>query len=466
MRIGMLAGLACAHALLVCFDGSAMAQRTEAGMPKTQPPARQLIAIQCAEVLEKTDWFASEKDVAQSRHCGGPVVKSTDQPDQTGTLVGTGDVRVAVDTASLLAAAADASAAPDQVRLFLNGIDMGRNGTLIAREDAGNFSTLRFHVDAGKDSQKLWAMLYRTVGLTSRDGLSVGLGWDGGTASLAYTATQGNLRVAVTHAAMPWIALAVVVALLLVFVRRGAASDVFRDAPTPAWWRTAMVLRRQVRAEMRRGRDAHDNDGGATNWTSAALSVLAAQNAGFVADDPAACARAAQAANAALSGRLPDPRDESMTIAGLVLRQQDWMPVRATFSLTRVQLALWFSFAVCSGVFLWVIYGDLPAIDGSVLVLLGISVGTTGASFAVDQNFGGHPFEPSGGFLHDLVTGFADDKQQIHRLQAVIVNLMLLVVGIVHVAQNLTYPTFESTWLVFLGVSGGTMVLGKQYVEK
>jgi hypothetical protein len=157
--------------------------------------------------------------------------------------------------------------------------------------------------------------------------------------------------------------------------------------------------------------------------------------------------------------------DQIKTYFGLMLRTTDWKPVRATFSLSRVQLGLWFMFAACAGVFLWIVYGDLPAIDGSLLGLLGISTVTTVGSLAVDQNAGGRPYLPSQGLFNDLVTGFDGDKQQIHRLQAVVVNILLLAVGIVHVVQSLTYPTFDSTWLGFLGISGVALVTGKQYLE-
>jgi xanthine/uracil permease len=140
--------------------------------------------------------------------------------------------------------------------------------------------------------------------------------------------------------------------------------------------------------------------------------------------------------------------------------------VRASFSFANVQLALWFGFAVATALFLWVLYGDLPKIDSSVLTLLGLSLGTSGVSWMADRSAAAsRPYQPTQGFWLDMTTGWADDKMQVYRYQAVVVNLLLLAVGVVHVVQQLTYPTFDSTWLIFLGVSAGAFGVGKQVKE-
>lgn len=71
---------------------------------------------------------------------------------------------------------------------------------------------------------------------------------------------------------------------------------------------------------------------------------------------------------------------------------------------------------------------------------------------------------PSRGFWYDLLTGF-DERKQLHRYQAVVVNILLLVVGIFHVQQQLSYPVFDPTWLIFLGISGTAYGVGKQVLE-
>ncbi|CAD6532501.1 hypothetical protein LMG28727_02944 [Paraburkholderia kirstenboschensis] len=52
----------------------------------------------------------------------------------------------------------------------------------------------------------------------------------------------------------------------------------------------------------------------------------------------------------------------------------------------------------------------------------------------------GRPYEPSAGFWADLITSFDGAQKQLYRYQAVVVNLLLLLVGIYHVAQHLAYP--------------------------
>lgn len=182
---------------------------------------------------------------------------------------------------------------------------------------------------------------------------------------------------------------------------------------------------------------------------------------------PAQAARYATAAQSALQGMVPTATEEQQiqdAVIGLALQSQPWTPPMATFSLARVQLSVWFLFAVSTGVFLWIVYGELQPIDNSLLAILGLSLGVTGMSVIIDQSIPAHRFKPSEGFWRDITTGF-DDKQQVHRYQAVVVNAMLLAAGAAHVMQQLSYPVFDPTWLAFLGVSGVALAVGKQITE-
>ncbi|MBK7532928.1 hypothetical protein [Piscinibacter sp.] len=138
--------------------------------------------------------------------------------------------------------------------------------------------------------------------------------------------------------------------------------------------------------------------------------------------------------------------------------------VRATYSLARVQTGLWLFFIVAAGLFMWLVLGELPAAEPTLVGLLGLSAVTTSVSIAVDGNAGGRPFKPSERFLTDLVTGW-DGTQQLHRIQALVVNGLLLVVGLEAVVQNLSYPIFDGTWLALLGVSAVAQTMGKQALE-
>jgi hypothetical protein len=137
------------------------------------------------------------------------------------------------------------------------------------------------------------------------------------------------------------------------------------------------------------------------------------------------------------------------------------------YSLSRVQLFSWFMFALSSGLFLKLMYTELPALDGSVLTLLGISTGTGALSWTIgnaSSDSSAKDGSLSQGFLNDLVTG-PDGDYQVHRVQAVLVNLMLLAIGTYHVVTSIAYPTFDQSWLIFLTISGGTYAFGKQLTE-
>ena len=241
-------------------------------------------------------------------------------------------------------------------------------------------------------------------------------------------------------------ALAGLVVALLVYV--GGWTDALRDAPVPSYISDALALRRLLK-----GQAVADKN-----------KTLTTRFAG--AYDSAQPQTYADALKAYQHGVSPtDAAAETKLMIGIALSKRVSMRSinRATFSLSRTQLAVWFAFALCAGLFLFIAKADLPPLDGSLLVLLGISVGTASAGQLIGAD-GDGTFRPSRGFIFDLVTG-PDDKQQVHRLQAVAVNLLLLVVGFIHVKQQLTYPIFDNSWLYFLGISGTAYAAGKQLTE-
>ncbi len=94
-----------------------------------------------------------------------------------------------------------------------------------------------------------------------------------------------------------------------------------------------------------------------------------------------------KAAAAAVTGTNPKtPEDINNTIIGLALRIDPWKPVRAGYSLARVQIGTWMMFASMAAVFLWVVYGHFPVLEGTVLTLVAISTATASASFLADNN--------------------------------------------------------------------------------
>jgi len=364
-----------------------------------------------------------------------------------GTLNGTGDLTIAVDRVSLQAFLDAKKNDLGQLVLFLNGVELLTDGRLIGSEQNATMTALRFRISQGKESQLLWSMLYADGALYEARPLRAALGWKAATAarsSIIPTRPEMTANVQVTTG------LQLVLAILLVAVTVGAVfytatnNDALRDAKLPAWWHDALKLRRDTARKPLADREQY----------IAGLFPLVPRT-------PQDLTAYRTLAEKALAGHVVAPADVQTTSIGLALwSKARWKPPRATYSLSRTQLALWFTFTVAAGLFLWMLYGDLRRIDGSLLGLLGISGATAGFSWIADRNGPDRPYVPSQSFLHDLMTDF-DERQQMYRYQAVIVNLLLLVVGVIHVVEQLSYPVFDGSWLIFLGISGAIYGTGK-----
>ncbi len=136
---------------------------------------------------------------------------------------------------------------------------------------------------------------------------------------------------------------------------------------------------------------------------------------------------------------------------------------RAAYSFARVQWGAWMLFALMAALYLWVIYGNFPDLTGSVAILVGVSTLTATTSFFIDPKTTFPPVH-SGGLLRDLLSDSNDDLQA-HRFQALVVNTLLLVAGVVFVGRHLSYPEFPDTWLAMLGISNAGALAGKQILE-
>lgn len=137
----------------------------------------------------------------------------------------------------------------------------------------------------------------------------------------------------------------------------------------------------------------------------------------------------------------------------------------ASFSLARLQAGVWLFFLVIAGIYMWIVLGELPVPDPTLVALMLVSFATSFASISIDGNVQEREATESQGLLSDLITGW-DGSQQLHRIQALVINGLLLFVGIDVVVHHLTYPVFEAPWLSLLGVSGIAQAVGKQTLEK
>jgi hypothetical protein len=151
---------------------------------------------------------------------------------------------------------------------------------------------------------------------------------------------------------------------------------------------------------------------------------------------------------------------------------------RPTYSLARVQLAVW-TFSVCFGfVLLWMVNGRCNgAIPSTILGFLGISVGTTMAANLIDTSGGfpgtaqeaPTPAPPSRGFWRDVLSD--GTAINLHRFQIVLWLLVVvamfwvdLLLQLMALKKVLAMPDFHSSLMVLMGISHGTY-LGMKTTE-
>lgn len=134
------------------------------------------------------------------------------------------------------------------------------------------------------------------------------------------------------------------------------------------------------------------------------------------------------------------------------------------FSLSKTQLLLWTMIVVGSYIYIWIITLDLPTIDGSVLILLGISVGTSTISRGLDNSNFQKPgastiFVPSKGIIYDVLSD--DQGLSVHRLQNVLFTVVIMCVFVANVLSYLQMPAIDSTLLALMGISSAGYLSGK-----
>jgi hypothetical protein len=354
-------------------------------------------------------------------------------------LIGAGDLVISV---ALTDKVALSQPALKPLELFVNGVPLGDDAKLVAIEDSDTRREYRYYIAPGKLSNNLWSAIFREVGLYRTTPLRVGLGWNGEPHSYPVKDAFGANTVQISHLGRIAFASFMILAFIAAWVYVIRATDTFRDMSPPAFWRRALVARRAFR-------EAADKE------------AFLKRDAGY---DPAKAAEYDWQAARALDGAPLTAEQESAAVLGLIRAPRAWTIPRASYSLGRLQFGLWLLFAVSVGVFLWIVYGDLPGLENSIITILGFSMAVTAASLYVDQHTERPQFTPSNGFWRDLTTGF-DEKQKVYRFQAVVVNLLLLFIGVYQVINLLTYPTFDPTWLALIGLSGVFLTAGKSLSE-
>lgn len=129
-----------------------------------------------------------------------------------------------------------------------------------------------------------------------------------------------------------------------------------------------------------------------------------------------------------------------------------------SFSLSRLQLAAWSVTVLACIVAGWVGTGALPPLTGALAAMMSIS-GVTAAAGAGVSVFRGVDVRASEGPWRDLVHDA--DGLAVHRLQALVVNVLLLVLVWQQLIADGAVATLEKEWSGLLGISAGIYTLGK-----
>lgn len=129
--------------------------------------------------------------------------------------------------------------------------------------------------------------------------------------------------------------------------------------------------------------------------------------------------------------------------------------VQRTFSLSKTQMAWWFSIVFASFIFLWLVTGEVPTISPQALALLGISSATTMASTGI-----GAGRLSGGGTAGELFLDLLSDNHgvAIHRFQMVVMTAALGLIFLFDVVTKLTMPEFDASLLTLMGLSAATFV--------
>ncbi|MDP3642915.1 MAG: hypothetical protein Q8S54_06950 [Bacteroidota bacterium] len=134
------------------------------------------------------------------------------------------------------------------------------------------------------------------------------------------------------------------------------------------------------------------------------------------------------------------------------------------YSLSRVQLAWWMGFVLCA--FVALVFDknnpnfSIPTFSDGILIVLGISTGTTAAASLTDvsdqTNDQVTRHQNSNGT--NLILDILSDKggASVHRLQAVFFNLIFAIWFFLKVWNEKIIPDLEPNALILLGLSSGT----------
>jgi hypothetical protein len=137
---------------------------------------------------------------------------------------------------------------------------------------------------------------------------------------------------------------------------------------------------------------------------------------------------------------------------------------KSRYSLGLAQLLFWVFLIAIAFIYIWITTTEMYPITGSVLVLLTISLSTSGGARLVDKaRDPNRIFEPSDGhFFKDIISD--DTGYSVHRVQMVIWTVILGIIFIHEVVVEQQMPQFDSNLLLLMGISS-TGYVGLKSIE-
>lgn len=150
----------------------------------------------------------------------------------------------------------------------------------------------------------------------------------------------------------------------------------------------------------------------------------------------------------------------------------------ASYSFSKSQIAYWTFIVVACFIYIWGFTGDLNSINTTALILLGISAATTSVGTAINKNQEDKAktqdekaIKKLGEFRTTKKNFFIDILSDgggisIHRLQALIFNIVFGIAFVKSVIIDYSMPEFSEVQLVLLGLSNGTYAFIKNSENK
>ncbi|MFI5157408.1 MAG: hypothetical protein ACHQF4_00995 [Sphingobacteriales bacterium] len=129
--------------------------------------------------------------------------------------------------------------------------------------------------------------------------------------------------------------------------------------------------------------------------------------------------------------------------------------IGSAYSLSVTQLMFWTTLVIAAFIYT-LILTDMPsAFNFSILLMLGVSLTTTGAATLIDTRFkqnNQNIQKPHKSFLSDLLTSDGN-SYSVQRIQVFAWNIVLGLYFIIYTVINKTMPVFSSTLLFLAGIS-------------